>query len=143
MDPTTSDSFRINDSLAIDHVYTASPGWLLNVRGGLTRFESKGSRAAEGVFDAATLGFPPATTGLFAETGYLPQFNITNFNPNTGGGTVGGPLSGRQVFDLYSFQPTVTSVRGHDLDGHHWEVMWMDPKAVEAGPEAYMASQQK
>ena len=62
VDPTTSDSFRINDSLAIDHVYTASPGWLLNVRGGLTRFESKGSRAAEGVFDAATLGFPPATT---------------------------------------------------------------------------------
>ena len=21
-----------------------------------------------------------------------------------------------------------------DLDGHHWEVMWMDPAAVEAGP---------
>ena len=31
----------------------------------------------------------------------------------------------------------------YDLDGHHWEVMRMDPKAVEAGPEAYMASQQK
>ena len=52
------------------------------------------------------------TTALFDETGYFPQFNITNFNPNTGGGTVGGPLSGRQVFDVYSFQPTVTSVRG-------------------------------
>jgi Carboxypeptidase regulatory-like domain len=112
VDPTTSDSFRINDSLAIDHVYTASPGWMLNLRGGLTRFESKSSRAAEGVFDAATLGFPPTTTDLFAETGYFPQFNITNFNPNTGGGTVGGPLSGRQVFDVYSFQPTVTSFRG-------------------------------
>jgi len=112
VDPTTSDSFRINDSLAIDHVYTASPGWMLNVRGGLTRFESKSSRAAEGVFDLATLGFSPATTELFDETGYFPQFNITNFNPNTGGGTVGGPLSGRQVFDVYSFQPTVTSFRG-------------------------------
>lgn len=22
----------------------------------------------------------------------------------------------------------------HDLDGHHWEVMWMDPKAAEQGP---------
>jgi predicted lactoylglutathione lyase len=22
----------------------------------------------------------------------------------------------------------------HDLDGHHWEVMWMDQKAVEQGP---------
>jgi uncharacterized protein len=27
----------------------------------------------------------------------------------------------------------------NDLDGHHWEVMWMDPKAVEMGPEAYVA----
>jgi uncharacterized protein len=31
----------------------------------------------------------------------------------------------------------------YDLDGHHWEVFWMDPKAVEVGPQAYMASQQK
>jgi Carboxypeptidase regulatory-like domain/TonB dependent receptor len=112
VDPTTSDSFRINDAMALDHVYTASSGWILNVRGGLTRFESKSSRAAEGVFDATTLGFPTTTTDLFAETGYLPQFNITNFNPNTGGGTVGGALSGRQVFDVYAFQPTVTSFRG-------------------------------
>jgi predicted lactoylglutathione lyase len=31
----------------------------------------------------------------------------------------------------------------YDLDGHHWEVVWMDPKAVKLGPDAYMASQQK
>jgi uncharacterized protein len=31
----------------------------------------------------------------------------------------------------------------YDLDGHHWEVVWMDPKAVEMGPEAYVSSQQK
>jgi uncharacterized protein len=29
-----------------------------------------------------------------------------------------------------------------DLDGHHWEVMWMDQAAVEQGPEAYAAEQQ-
>src|SRR6185295_82185 len=116
VDPTTSDSFRINDVLAIDDVYTGSPGWILNLRGGVTRFESKSSRAAEGAFDAATLGFPPATSGLFDESGYLPQFNITSFNPNTGGGTLGGALSGKQVFDVYALQPTVTSVRGaHQL----------------------------
>ncbi|ALG85974.1 VOC family protein [Gordonia phthalatica] len=28
-----------------------------------------------------------------------------------------------------------------DLDGHGWEIMWMDPAAVEAGPEAYAAAQ--
>ena len=29
-----------------------------------------------------------------------------------------------------------------DLDGHGWQVMWMDPLAVELGPEEYMARQQ-
>ena len=27
----------------------------------------------------------------------------------------------------------------HDLDGHLWEVMWMDPVAAEQGPADYMA----
>ncbi len=27
----------------------------------------------------------------------------------------------------------------HDLDGHLWEVMWMDPVAVEKGPAEYAA----
>jgi uncharacterized protein len=27
----------------------------------------------------------------------------------------------------------------HDLDGHLWEVMWMDPVAAEQGPDAYAA----
>ncbi|MEU9101907.1 hypothetical protein [Streptomyces sp. NPDC048361] len=27
-----------------------------------------------------------------------------------------------------------------DLDGHGWQVMWMDPKAVEVGPEAFVVS---
>lgn len=31
----------------------------------------------------------------------------------------------------------------YDLDGHHWEVVWMDPAAAELGPEEYAAAQQK
>jgi predicted lactoylglutathione lyase len=27
----------------------------------------------------------------------------------------------------------------NDLDGHHWEVMWMDPQAVEQGPAEFAA----
>lgn len=27
----------------------------------------------------------------------------------------------------------------HDLDGHHWEVAWMDPVAVEEGPAEFAA----
>jgi hypothetical protein len=29
-----------------------------------------------------------------------------------------------------------------DLDGHGWQVMWMDPAAAEQGPEAFAASAQ-
>lgn len=29
----------------------------------------------------------------------------------------------------------------HDLDGHLWEVVWMDPVAAEKGPKQYMAEQ--
>ena len=29
-----------------------------------------------------------------------------------------------------------------DLDGHGWQVMWMDPAAAEQGPEAFAASTQ-
>lgn len=29
----------------------------------------------------------------------------------------------------------------YDLDGHGWEIMWMDPAAAEAGPEAHAAAQ--
>ena len=28
-----------------------------------------------------------------------------------------------------------------DLDGHGWQVMWMDPAAAEQGPEAFAAAQ--
>ena len=28
-----------------------------------------------------------------------------------------------------------------DLDGHGWQVMWMDPAAAEVGPEEFMAQQ--
>src|SRR5262249_4827439 len=31
----------------------------------------------------------------------------------------------------------------YDPDGHHWEAVWMEPKAVELGPQAYMTSQRK
>jgi predicted lactoylglutathione lyase len=29
-----------------------------------------------------------------------------------------------------------------DLDGHGWQVMWMDPAAAEQGPEAFVSASQ-
>ncbi len=112
VDPTTAAVVRSIDGVAIDEVSTLSTSTLLNTRAGLTRFDSIPSRAAEGVFDATSLGFPPSTTALFRETDYFPQFTVTNFNPNTGGVTFGAPLSGRQHFDVFSFEPTLTRVVG-------------------------------
>jgi predicted lactoylglutathione lyase len=40
----------------------------------------------------------------------------------------------------YGFMYTKTF---YDPDGHHWELFWMDPKAVEVGPQEFVASQQK
>jgi Carboxypeptidase regulatory-like domain/TonB dependent receptor len=143
VDPTTSDTFRINDGAAVDHVYTISPTLILNMRAGLTRFESINTRAAEGVFDATSLGFPPSATAFFRETGYFPQFNITNFNPNTGGGTFGAPLSGRQAFDVYSFQPTITKIMGHHSfrTGYDFRVYRINehPASHEAGLYEFIA----
>lgn len=145
VDPTTSDSFRINHGVAVDHVYTPSSTVILNMRAGLTRFESSNSRAAERVFDAAALGFSPSTTALFRATDYFPQFNITNFNPNTGGGTVGGPLSGKQVFDVYSFQPTLTKLKGDHTfrTGYDFRVYRVSeyPASHEAGLYEFEAAQ--
>ena len=31
----------------------------------------------------------------------------------------------------------------YDLDGHGWQVMWMDPAAAEQGPEAFAASMEE
>jgi hypothetical protein len=31
----------------------------------------------------------------------------------------------------------------YDLDGHGWQVMWMDPVAAEQGPEAFAAEAQR
>ena len=31
----------------------------------------------------------------------------------------------------------------YDLDGHGWQVMWMDPAAAQQGPEAFVAAAQE
>jgi hypothetical protein len=41
-----------------------------------------------------------------------------------------------------SFRELRELLAADDLDGHGWQVMWMDPAAVEQGPEAFAASMQ-
>ena len=49
-----------------------------------------------------------------------------------GGSEAGGPQDHGFMYSRSFF----------DLDGHGWQVMWMDPAAAEQGPEAFAASMQ-
>lgn len=50
-----------------------------------------------------------------------------------------GATAGRDLQDYgFMYQRSF-----HDLDGHLWEIMWMDPVAIEKGPEEFLADQQR
>ena len=139
VDPTTTDTFRVNHGVAVDHVYTITPSTILNMRAGLTRFESFGTRASEGVFNPASLGFSPQTTAFFGDANYFPQFTISNF------ATLGGPLFQFTGYDVYSFQPTVTKIVGdHSFrTGYDFRVYRINdyPQRHAAGLYVFDASQ--
>jgi carboxypeptidase family protein len=106
IDPTSIDTYRVNNGVAVDHVYRASPTTILNMRAGVTRFLNFGKWLTEGEFNPASLGFSPETAAYFGDASYFPQFTISNF------ATLGGPLQQFSAYDVYAFQPTLTKIKG-------------------------------
>ena len=100
--------FRINDALNVDHVWTMTPSSLLNVRASWSRFQEPNVRQHQGIFDPASLGFPPSTTQYFGSNKYFPNFN---FDDNQFA-DIGQNFAGQQNSTIYSFQPTWTLMRG-------------------------------
>ena len=49
---------------------------LLNVRASWSRFQEPSIRQHQGIFDPATLGFPPAATQYFGGNKYFPRFEF-------------------------------------------------------------------
>jgi hypothetical protein len=107
--PTGNFLYRINDAVNVDHVWTMNPSLLLNVRGGWSRFQEPSIRQHQGLFDPSSLGFPSSTAGFFGSNQYFPRFE---FDDNTFA-ELGDTFSGGTNSDIYSFQPTLTKVRGN------------------------------
>jgi hypothetical protein len=106
--PTGNYLYRINDAVNLDHVWTMSPSSLLNVRGGWSRFQEPSIRQHQGIFDPASLGFPPSATQYFGSNRYFPRFEFEDNSFSELGDTFAGGTN----FHIYSFQPTWTNIRG-------------------------------
>ncbi len=100
--------FRINDALNADHVWTMTPSVLLNMRGSWSRFQEPSIRQNQGIFDPASLGFGQSATQYFGDNLYFPRFE---FDDNSFG-DLGDTFAGGINASIYSFQPTMTLMRG-------------------------------
>ena len=100
--------FRINDALNADHVWSMTPSMLLNLRGSWSRFQEPSIRQNQGIFDPASLGFPNSATQYFGSNLYFPRFE---FDDNTFA-DLGDSFAGGVNATIYSFQPTMTLMRG-------------------------------
>ena len=104
--PTGTLLYRNNNAATYDHVYTASPKTVLNIRAGFSHFDSPTLRASEGFFQPASLGFSPRAAALFAGLSYFPRFETGEFSP------LGDPLGAGFTHSIYSLQPTWTRLAG-------------------------------
>jgi hypothetical protein len=100
--------FRINDALNADHVWTITPSVLLNMRGSWSRFQEPSIRQNQGLFDPASLGFRTSASQYFGANLYFPRFE---FDDNTFA-DLGDTFAGGTNASIYSFQPTMTMMRG-------------------------------
>jgi hypothetical protein len=106
--PTGNFLFRINDALNVDHVWTMTPSTLLNVRGSWSRFQEPSERQHQGLFDPASLGFPSSASQHFGSNKYFPRFDFDDASFSDLGDTFAGGTNA----SIYSFQPTLTLMRG-------------------------------
>jgi hypothetical protein len=104
--PTGNFLFRINDGVTYDHVYTMSSRSLLDVRAGWQRFQEPNVRQHQGLFDPASLAFPPPVTQSFGGARYFPRFTFSSLS------NIGDNLAGNTIHSIYSFQPTYTRIAG-------------------------------
>lgn len=110
--PTGNFLFRKNDGITVDHTYTQSSTSLWDIRAGWQRFREPNLRQHQGVFDPATLGFPPSVTALFGGARYFPHFDFDTIEE------IGDNLGGNTTHTIYSFQPTYTKLVGpHSVRG--------------------------
>ena len=105
-------STRISRNWGADWTYTFSPSTVINVRGGLARYEGFSGNTFGKDYDPRQLGFPDRLVSQF-ESLQFPRFNFGGNNISPLGAA---QTSGYETSDSYSLQPNVQSIRGrHSL----------------------------
>src|SRR4030095_4970630 len=104
--PTGNFLFRKHDGIRWSNAWRQSSTSLGDSRGGWQRSREPNVRQHEGLFDPASLGFPPATLAQMGGAQYFPG---VTFNTIRG---IGDNLAGNTVHTIYSFQPTYTKLAG-------------------------------
>ncbi|MBS1855981.1 MAG: carboxypeptidase regulatory-like domain-containing protein [Acidobacteria bacterium] len=106
---------RMSKTLGVDHVWTASPTTILDLRSNISRYEEPNND--KGInFDSASLGFPTAFTSQQA-VGTFPY--IAGQFGNIGVGQAGSVVD----TSYYTFAGTLTKVQGNmtwKVGAEHW-----------------------
>jgi hypothetical protein len=103
--PTGNFLYRINNGGTFDYLNNLTATTVLNVRVGFSRFDEPSIRQHEGEVTPASLGFPQATAALFGQESYLPRFEVSGYS------SLGDSVGGGSNHNIYSFQPTLTTIR--------------------------------
>lgn len=101
-------STRISRNWGADWTYTVNPSTVLNLRGGLARYEGFSGNTFGRGFDPKELGFPSTLVSQFLAQQF-PRFNFTGNNLSPLGAT---QSSGYETQDTYSLQPNLQMIRG-------------------------------
>ena len=103
--PSGSFLYRINSGGTFDYLNNLTATTVLNVRVGFSRFDEPSNPQSLDEFQPAALGFPQATAALFGPENYLPRFEISGYS------SLGDSAGGGTNHNIYSLQPTLTTVR--------------------------------
>lgn len=105
---TEAPSTRISRNWGADWTYTISPSMVLNLRGGLARYEGFSGNTFGRDFNPAELGFPQTLVQQFDQIQF-PRFNFSGNNYSPLGST---RTANYETQDTYSIQPNITWIRG-------------------------------
>jgi len=99
-------SSRVSRHAGADWTYTVTPSVVLNLRGGLARYEAGFGNSFGANYDPRQLGFPDSLVSQFSAIGF-PRFNIGSYSEIGSTGVFSYSAS-----DVWSLQPNVSWIRG-------------------------------
>ncbi|MEO7652491.1 MAG: TonB-dependent receptor [Bryobacteraceae bacterium] len=102
-------SSRVARNWGADWTYTLTPSLVVNLRGGLARYEAGAGNTFGANYDPKELGFPASLVGQFTALAF-PRFNLGTYSEL---GVAG--LASYSTQDVWSLQPNVNWIRGRHV----------------------------